>query len=83
MRFRKKNAGGGAATAAYKLFDNPAVVERIVAHAGLDIGDTSIGMHIKHVQVPVRLEIKEIGKAHLSALRNRLKMIGGERAVYR
>lgn len=79
----QKNAGGGAATAAYKLFDNPAVVERIVAHAGLDIGDTSIGMHIKHVQVPVRLEIKEIGKAHLSALRNRLKMIGGERAVYR
>ncbi len=77
------NAGGGAATAAYRAFDNPTVVEKIIAHAGLDIGDTSIGMHIKHVQVPVRLRTKQIGQAHLSALRHRLKMIGGQRAVYK
>lgn len=76
------HAGGGAATAAYALFDDPVVVENIVAKAGIDIGDTSIGMHIKHVQVPVRLKTKSIGQAHLCALRSRLKLIGGERAVY-
>ncbi|MDO4711273.1 MAG: TIGR01440 family protein [Peptostreptococcaceae bacterium] len=77
------NAGGGAATAAYRLFEDPAVVEHIVAKAGLDIGDTSIGMHIKYVQVPVRLKTGSIGQAHLTALRSRLKLIGGDRAVYK
>lgn len=76
-------AGGGAATSAYKLFDEPVVVEKITAKAGLDIGDTSIGMHVKFVQVPVRLQIKSIGEAHLTALRSRPKLIGGERAVYK
>lgn len=75
-------AGGACATAAYRCCKRPAVVERISAHAGIDIGDTSIGMHVAHVQVPVRLAIKEIGQAHVSCLRRRPKFIGGERAVY-
>ena len=58
------------------------VVEKIVAKAGLDIGDTSIGMHVKFVQIPVRLSIKEIGNAHLTGLTSRPKLIGGSRAVY-
>ncbi|WP_308577799.1 TIGR01440 family protein [uncultured Parvimonas sp.] len=78
----QKNAGGGVATSAYELFKNPVVVEKIVAKAGLDIGDTFIGMHVKFVQVPVRLSIKEIGNAHLTALTSRPKLIGGSRAVY-
>lgn len=77
-----KNAGGGVATAAYNLFNNPVVVEKIIANAGIDIGDTSIGMHVKFVQVPVRFSIKKIGKAHISALKSRPKLIGGKRAIY-
>lgn len=76
------HAGGAASMAAYKLAKNPVMVEHIVAKAGLDIGDTSIGMHIKFVQVPVRLEVKSIGDAHLTALRSRPKLVGGARAVY-
>ena len=57
-------------------------VEHIVAQAGIDIGDTSIGMHVKHVQVPVRPSIKELGGAHVTALRSRPKYIGGPRATY-
>lgn len=78
----KLHAGGAASMAAYALAEDPVMVEHITAKAGLDIGDTSIGMHVKFVQVPVRLQIKEIGKAHLTALRSRPKLIGGERAEY-
>lgn len=78
----KKNAGGGVATSAYSIFKNPVVVERIVAKAGIDIGDTEIGMHIKFVQVPVRVSIKEIGNARITALTSRSKLIGGQRALY-
>ncbi len=77
-----KNAGGAAATVAYQSFKSPVVVEKIVANAGIDIGDTSIGMHVKFVQVPVRLSIKELGNAHITALKSRPKLIGGNRAVY-
>lgn len=70
------------ATTAYKNFDDPVVVEFIQADAGLDIGDTFIGMHLKHVCVPVRLSVKEIGQAHLTAARVRPKSIGGPRAHY-
>jgi uncharacterized protein (TIGR01440 family) len=63
-------------------FDSPVVVEKIVAHAGIDIGDTFIGMHLKHVAVPVRLPLKNIGNAHLTLARTRPKLIGGERAIY-
>lgn len=75
-------AGGSFATAAYKSFKNPCAVEKIKADAGLDIGQTLIGMHLKEVAVPVRLEIKKIGEALLTAARVRPKFIGGSRAQY-
>ncbi|MBR5451419.1 MAG: TIGR01440 family protein [Clostridia bacterium] len=75
-------AGGSFATAAYKGFCDPVVVEFIKADAGLDIGDTLIGMHLKHVAVPLRLTIKKIGEANLTAARVRPKFVGGNRAVY-
>ena len=75
-------AGGSFATAAYKGFEDAVVVENIKADAGLDIGDTFIGMHLKSVAVPVRLNVKSIGNAHLTAARVRPKFVGGERAVY-
>lgn len=75
-------AGGSFATAAYKHFREPAAVERIRADAGMDLGDTLIGMHLKEVAVPVRLSISQIGHAHLSCARTRPKYIGGERAHY-
>jgi uncharacterized protein (TIGR01440 family) len=76
------HAGGSGQVAAYKLFKAPVEVEHIIAQAGLDIGDTSIGMHIKHVQIPVRPILKELGGAHVTALKTRPKLIGGERAKY-
>ena len=75
-------AGGSFATAAWQSFRNPVAVEEIRADAGLDIGDTLIGMHLKRVAVPVRLAYRELGKAHVSAARVRPKFIGGERAHY-
>ena len=75
-------AGGSLATAAYNGFTNPVVVEEIKADAGIDIGSTLIGMHLKDVAVPVRLSVKNIGEAHLVCARTRVKFIGGERAVY-
>lgn len=75
-------AGGSFATAAYKNFKNPVAVEYIQADAGLDIGGTLIGMHLKKVAVPVRLSINRIGEAILLAARTRPKFVGGARAVY-
>ncbi|WP_086347485.1 TIGR01440 family protein [Candidatus Enterococcus clewellii] len=75
-------AGGAAATAAYRSFSDPVVVEHITAVGGIDIGDTSIGMHVKHVQIPVRTSVKQIGAAHTTYLSSRPKLIGGPRAVY-
>jgi uncharacterized protein (TIGR01440 family) len=75
-------AGGSMATAAYKSFSNPVVVEAIRADAGIDIGFTLIGMHLKSVAVPVRLENNRIGEALVIAARTRPKFIGGIRAVY-
>jgi len=75
-------AGGSFATAAYRGFAHPVVVESIRADAGLDIGGTLIGMHLKSVAVPVRLPVKQIGNAILLAARTRPKCIGGVRAVY-
>ncbi|MCR5847171.1 MAG: TIGR01440 family protein [Lachnospiraceae bacterium] len=75
-------AGGSFATTAYNTFKNPVAVEEIRADAGIDIGDTFIGMHLKKVAVPVRLENNHIGEAHISAARVRPKFIGGERAHY-
>lgn len=75
-------AGGSFATAAYRSFRHPAALERIRADAGLDIGGTLIGMHLKEVAVPVRLEQDHIGAAMVLAARTRPKFIGGERAAY-
>lgn len=76
------HAGGSGQVAAYQLFKQPVEVEHIIARAGLDIGDTSIGMHVKHVQIPVRPILRELGGAHVTALKSRPKLIGGERAKY-
>ena len=76
------HAGGSFAAAAYNTFDAPCVVEHIKADAGLDIGDTFIGMHLKEVAVPVRVSVSSIGSAHLTLARTRAKYIGGPRAVY-
>lgn len=76
------HAGGSGQLAAFKYMDDPVEVEFISAHAGMDIGDTAIGMHVKHVQVPLRLSSRQIGQAHVSALASRPKLIGGARAAY-
>lgn len=78
----QKKAGGSLATISYANFENPIVVENIKADAGIDIGDTFIGMHLKAVAVPVRLSINSIGNAHLTCARVRPKFIGGIRAIY-
>ena len=78
----KAKAGGSFATTAYESFDNPVVVESIKAHAGVDIGSTLIGMHLRAVAVPVRLSMKKLGEANLTFARTRPKYIGGARAVY-
>ncbi|MBE6600380.1 MAG: TIGR01440 family protein [Ruminococcaceae bacterium] len=75
-------AGGSFATAAYKSFKDPVVVEFVKAHVGIDIGDTMIGMHLRHVAVPVRISLKKICEANLVCARTRPKLIGGSRAHY-
>lgn len=75
-------AGGSFATATYRELENPVAVEHIKADAGLDIGNTLIGMHLKQVAVPLRLSIKKIGSANIVCARTRPKFIGGERANY-
>ena len=78
----QKKAGGSFATQTYAHFKHPVVLEEIKAHAGLDIGNTLLGMHLKAVAVPVRLSIDHIGHAPIVAARTRPKCIGGCRAVY-
>lgn len=75
-------AGGSFATNAYKHFECPVAVEHIKADAGIDIGFTLIGMHLKEVAVPVRLTNNKIGEATVIAARTRAKFIGGARAIY-
>ncbi len=75
-------AGGSFATAAYYGMEGAAAVEEVRAQAGIDIGDTLIGMHLQAVAVPVRTKVKAIGSAHVVCARTRLKYIGGERAAY-
>ncbi len=76
------HAGGATASIAMGLFKDAAVVESIQAHAGIDIGDTLIGMNLRPVAVPVRMPIKSVGCAHVTAARTRPKLVGGKRAVY-
>ena len=75
-------AGGSMSAHAYSVMNDPVVVETVKAHAGIDIGQTLIGMHLKHVAVPVRTSVKLIGDAVVTAAKTRPKLIGGERARY-
>ena len=75
-------AGGSFAAACFRRFTSPVAVESIKAHAGLDIGGTLIGMHLRQVAVPVRLSVRALGDAPIICARTRPKYIGGERAVY-
>ena len=75
-------AGGSSATTAYARMDDPVLVEHIRADAGVDIGGTLIGMHLKETAVPLRLPQKKIGEAFVASARTRAKFIGGARAVY-
>ena len=76
------DAGGSFAAAAYAGFCDPVVIEEIAADAGIDIGGTLIGMHLKRVAVPLRLTTAQIGSAPVMAARTRSKLIGGSRARY-
>ncbi|SFE04557.1 TIGR01440 family protein [Peptostreptococcaceae bacterium pGA-8] len=76
------HAGGSFSVTLYENAKDPVAVEHIKAAAGMDIGDTLIGMHLKDVAVPVRTQIKKIGAANLVCARTRPKFIGGGRAVY-
>ena len=76
------HAGGSFATTVWEALEDPVAVEHIRAHAGMDIGDTLIGMHLREVAVPVRLSLGKIGQANLVCARTRPKYIGGERARY-
>lgn len=76
------SAGGGFATAAMEILKDPVIVERVGVQAGIDIGDVFIGMHLKNIGVVVRSDIKTIGKAHLSMIRTRLRLIGGDRSKH-
>lgn len=76
------HAGGSFATALWERLERPAAVEHIRARAGIDIGGTLIGMHLKEVAVPVRLSVSRIGEAPIICARTRPRFIGGERARY-
>lgn len=76
------HAGGSFATTVYERMKDPVAVEHIRAHAGIDIGGTLIGMHLRDVAVPVRLSLDHIGQAHILCARTRPKFIGGIRAHY-
>ena len=78
----KKKAGGSFGAAAWSNFENPCAVEHIKADAGMDIGGTLIGMHLKEVAVPMRISIDKIGNANLICAYTRPKYIGGPRAQY-
>lgn len=76
------HAGGSFATTVYERAEQPVAVEHVRAHAGLDIGGTLIGMHLREVAVPVRLSVRSIGQAPILCARTRPKFIGGIRARY-
>lgn len=78
----RMKAGGSLATAAYLRMQDPVLVEKIAADAGIDVGQTLIGMHLRAVAVPIRLSQTHIGEALLTAARTRPRLIGGERAKY-
>lgn len=75
-------AGGSVPAAAWKLLEQPALAVNVQADAGIDIGDTLVGMHIRPVAVPLRIEENHVGHANLVMAYSRLPFIGGSRAVY-
>ena len=75
-------AGGSFATVTYQSMNDPVAVEHIKAFAGIDIGDTLIGMHLRDVAVPIRLSVKKLGEANIVCAYTRPKFIGGIRAIY-
>lgn len=77
-----RKAGGSMAAHAYRHMQRPCLVESVRAQAGIDIGDTLIGMHLRRVAVPLRPSIRRIGQAHVNMAYTRPKLIGGLRAVY-
>lgn len=77
-----RKAGGAMAAYAYRQFNEPCLVEAIQAHAGIDIGETLIGMHLRPVAVPFRTSIRQLGAARVNAAFTRPRLIGGPRAVY-
>ncbi|MED4202868.1 TIGR01440 family protein [Neobacillus mesonae] len=77
-----RKAGGAMATYAFNNLEDAVVVEHIKAEAGIDIGQTLIGMHLKHVAVPIRVSQKTVGNALVTLAKTRPKLIGGARAVY-
>lgn len=76
------HAGGAASVAAWELFKDPVCVEHLNASLGMDIGDTEIGMHVRHVQKPVRPKTKQVGEARVTALVYRPKLVGGSRSQH-
>ena len=77
-----RTAGGAMATYAFEHLSDAIVVESVKADAGIDIGNTLIGMHLKAVAVPIRAEQKMVGQAHVTLAKTRPKLIGGVRAIY-
>lgn len=75
-------AGGAMAACAFRQWTDACLAERVQAHAGIDLGDTLIGMHLRPVAVPFRPSIRQLGQAHVNAAWTRPKLIGGERACY-
>ncbi|TGE34122.1 TIGR01440 family protein [Desulfosporosinus sp. Sb-LF] len=76
------HAGGAMTVKAWENFSSPIMVEKIQGHAGIDIGDTFIGMHLQPVAIPIRIHVKELGEAHLTLAYTRPRLIGGPRAIY-
>lgn len=76
------HGGGAMGTTAYSRFEHPVMVSHVKASAGMDIGGTLIGMHLKEVAVPVRVSVDHIGNAILLLARTRPRFVGGERARY-
>jgi uncharacterized protein (TIGR01440 family) len=75
-------AGGSMASFAYRRMKQPCLVESVQVHAGIDIGETMIGMHLRPVAVPIRPSIRSIGEARVNMAMTRPRLIGGARAVY-
>jgi len=76
------HAGGAMSVQAWRTFSSPLIVEKIQGHAGIDIGDTFIGMHLRPVAIPIRIHVKELGDAHITLAYTRPRLIGGPRAEY-